>query len=278
MFQNRRLIIATQHHKEQVIAPVFEGKLGVICFTDSRLNTDVLGTFSGEIERSNDPITTARKKCIMAMELSGVDLAIASEGSFGQHPSLFFAHADDEWLLFVDRKNNLEIVVRDISIETNFNASTINNLEELKVFANKVKFPSHALIVKKASSDYSEMVKGIQQWDELNSIANSLLLEHGSFYVETDMRAMFNPTRMDVIKNLSHKLIDKIQSYCPNCQTPGFGITDSILGLPCEWCNLPTRSVLAHVYSCNKCNFKQEEKFPLGKRAEDPMYCDRCNP
>lgn len=237
-----------------------------------------MGTFSGEIERSNDPITTARKKCIMAMELSGVDLAIASEGSFGQHPSLFFAHADDELLLFVDRKNNLEIVVRDISIETNFNATTINNLEELKVFANKVKFPSHALIVKKAYSDYSEMVKGIQQWEELILIGNTYLSENRSFYVETDMRAMYNPTRMGVIEKLTHKLIKKIQSNCPNCLTPGFGVTDSILGLPCEWCGVPTRSVLAHVYCCDKCNFKSEEKFPYGKSVEDPMYCDRCNP
>ena len=60
MFHNRRLIIATQHHKEKVIAPLFEEKLGVHCFTDSQLNTDVLGTFSGEVERNNDPITTAR--------------------------------------------------------------------------------------------------------------------------------------------------------------------------------------------------------------------------
>lgn len=278
MFHNRRLIIATQHHKEKVIAPLFEDKLGVLCFTDSQLNTDVLGTFSGEVERNNDPITTARNKCIMAMELSGADLAIASEGSFGAHPSLFFAHADDEWLLFVDRKINIEIVVRDLSLNTNFNASSISNLEELNHFANKVKFPSHALIIKKSETDYSEMVKGIQQWDELTSVGTSFLSTFGSLYVETDMRAMNNPTRMAVIEQLTHKLIEKIESQCPHCQTPGFAIADVKRGLPCEVCHCATNAILSHIYCCAKCSFTKEIQYPEHKYFEDPMYCDFCNP
>ena len=90
MFQNRKLVIATKHQKEIVIAPILEKELGVICFINEDFDTDTLGTFTGEIERKLDPISTVREKCIKAMDLSNCDMGVASEGSFGPHPSLFF--------------------------------------------------------------------------------------------------------------------------------------------------------------------------------------------
>ena len=58
-------------------------------------------------------------------------------------------------------KNDLEIVVKEISTETNFNATEIKNESELMQFANKVKFPSHGLILKPSENDFSKIVKGI---------------------------------------------------------------------------------------------------------------------
>jgi hypothetical protein len=127
MFKGRSLIIATKHEKEKIIGPLLENSIGVISFVDPNFDTDMLGTFSGEVERELDPIATARKKCLLAMELSNCDLGIASEGSFGPHPSLFFVSADDEFLIFIDKKNDLEIIVRELSTETNFNGSKIKN-------------------------------------------------------------------------------------------------------------------------------------------------------
>ena len=110
-FTNRTLAIATKHNKEAVIAPILEKHLLVTCITPENLDTDQLGTFSGEIERVMDPLAAARQKCYLAMERANTDLAVASEGSFGAHPLLYFLPADDELLLLVDKKNNLEIVV-----------------------------------------------------------------------------------------------------------------------------------------------------------------------
>jgi hypothetical protein len=39
-------------------------------------------------------------------------------------------------------KNNLEIIVRELSMETNFNGSEITNEQELLDFAELVQFPS----------------------------------------------------------------------------------------------------------------------------------------
>jgi hypothetical protein len=67
MFKNRELVIATKHHKEKVIAPLLEKELGVKCIVVKNFDTDQFGTFTGELARAEDAITTARKKCIAAM-------------------------------------------------------------------------------------------------------------------------------------------------------------------------------------------------------------------
>lgn len=278
MFNGRRLLIVTKHQKEKVIAPLLEKELGVKCMVTENFDTDVLGTFTGEIERVHDPVTTARNKCHMAMELSDCDLAIASEGSFRLHPALYFIHADEEILLLVDKKNDLEIIVRELSTETNYNGEEIKTEKELIDFAKRVKFPSHALIIRKAKEDSNLITKGITDWDQLKNICNQMLNKYGIVYIETDMRAMYNPTRMSVIEKGVRKLIYKIRSICPQCNTPGFGITNATQGLLCKLCGFPTRSTFSYIYTCNKCSFTREELYPHKKLKEDPSYCDNCNP
>jgi hypothetical protein len=82
MFENRTIVIATMHKKESVIAPLLEDNFNLKCIVPSEFNSDSLGTFSGEIERKEDPISTLRQKCLLALKTSNLDLAIASEGSF----------------------------------------------------------------------------------------------------------------------------------------------------------------------------------------------------
>ncbi|MEP7229305.1 MAG: DUF6671 family protein [Ginsengibacter sp.] len=278
MFGNRKLVIATKHEKEKIIAPLFEEAFEVKCFTPENFDTDLLGTFTGEIEREDDPITTLRNKCHQAMELSNCDLGIASGGSFGPHPTIFFVYADDEFLIFIDKKNNLEIIERELSLKTNFNGAEIKTEKELAEFANSIIFPSHALILRKAKDDYTEIIRGINNWQLLAETFQTLLNKYGSAYAETDMRAVYNPTRMEVIETAAKKLIKKIDSFCPDCNTRGFEIKDAIKGLLCSLCRLPTRSTLSHIYECKKCGFKKEIKFPFNITEEDPMYCDYCNP
>ena len=278
MFKGRKIVIATKHQKEKVIAPILEKQLGLNCSVAPDLDTDILGTFTGEVERKEDPLATAKSKCIIAMELSNCDLAIASEGSFGQHPSLFFAPADDEFLYFYDKKHDLHISVRELSLDTNFKGSPIKTEEELFAFADKAKFPSHGLILRKSKEDLNEIVKGITNKDHLLKVFNRIIHNFGEAYVETDMRALYNPTRMQVIEHATKKLVEKINTLCPTCHTPGFGITKAKQGLRCEICNYPTRSIISHIYSCQKCEHSQEVFYPNGKKIEDPTYCDNCNP
>lgn len=278
MFKDRKLLIATKHHKEQVIAPIFEKGLGVHCFVPEKYDSDIFGTFSGEVERKTTALETVKAKCLAAMEEFDCDLAIASEGSFGSHPSIFFAQADDEFLIFIDKKNDLEIIARELSLETNFYGEKIYNREMLLNFADRIQFPSHAIILRAEADDLTSIRKGINTNSQLEDAFQQMMNMHGSVYAETDMRALYNPTRMGVIKVAAQKLLETIKAECPSCKAPGFCVTDAKQGLPCSWCSAPTRSTLSFIYSCKKCFFSSEKMYPHQKITEEPGFCDSCNP
>ncbi len=277
-FENRSLLIASKHEKDRVMTPLFEKHLGVSCMVNQHFDTDILGTFTGEVERKHEPLSTLRMKCQKALELSDCDLVVGSEGSFGPHPSLFFVPANDELVMLIDKKNGFEIIERELSVETNFSGSHIDTEAELETFAEKACFPSHALILRPSQTNYATIYKGIDSWADLRMAFRKLKNDYDMVYAETDMRAMHNPKRMAVIETATKKLIEKIQSACPSCNAPGFGITRSLPGLPCSLCGLPTRSTLSHILSCSICQYETTRNYTNQKMHEDPMYCDVCNP
>lgn len=277
-FEGRQLVIASMHQKEQVLQPLLEAGLKVNASVADGLNTDLLGTFSGEVARIADPLTTARKKCELAMDLTGSDLAIASEGSFGAHPAAFFLPANEEWLLLIDRKHQLEIHARHLSTATNFAGQEFSSLEELDAFASKVGFPSHGLILRRSKDELEGILKGISDPNQLRTTAIQLLETQGAGYVETDMRAMFNPSRMQVIGEAAQLLLQKLNSFCPSCQLPGFAVTATEPGLPCSLCGTPSSAALAHLLVCCHCQHQEKVLFPHGKKTENPQYCQVCNP
>lgn len=277
-FKGRELVIATMHGKESVIAPLLEENLGVKVMVPKGINTDYFGTFSGEIERYDDPVETARKKCQAAASLLNAGLVLASEGSFGPHPAFFFTPADDELLLLMDFENRLEVKVRELSTQTNFGGCSLKSLAEVEEFALKSLFPAHGLIVRKSRNSMDEMTKGIHDWIRLNGACEKIIDGYGEVYVETDMRAMHNPSRMKVIESATSRLVATLKRNCPACGTPGFDITGFKDGLLCEHCGMPTRSILSHSYGCQKCGYEEDFMFPKGKMNESPMFCDYCNP
>lgn len=278
MFAGRELIVATKHHKEKIIGPLVASVLQVKVITSDAFDSDVFGTFTGEVKRTDDALLCARNKCKAALALSGLDLAVASEGSFGPHPSLFFATANEELILLYDQKNKCEFTARALSLATNCDQKEIHSVAELKAFALKAKFPSHALILRKEKNEFSDCVKGITDWDELNTCFERLIAGGKSVHIETDMRALYNPMRQEVILQATQNLIDRLLSECPSCKLPGYGFTQSRPGLPCGLCGFPTKSVIVHEFGCQFCNHTSEALYPNGKKKEDPMYCSNCNP
>jgi hypothetical protein len=274
-FNGRKVVIATKHQKEQVIGPALQEAFEMLYVVSEKVDTDLLGTFTGEVERLLTPVEAARQKCILALAECDADFAIGSEGSFGPHPTLYFLPADEEILLLLDRKMELEIVVRHASLQTNYASFELGSEKYLSDFLQQVKFPGHGLHVK---GPEAYVAKGIRSEDRLNQAIQEAVNRFGTYTLETDMRAMNNPTRMSVIQELAEKLVEKMKSSCPSCQRPGFSPTDVIRGLVCSCCSLPTKSVKSLIYSCEGCHYTQCVDFPDSKTTEDPMFCDFCNP
>ena len=277
-FSGRRLLIVTKHQKETVIAPLLEEALGVQCVVAKDFDTDSWGTFSGEISRQEDAFTTLRQKCLEGMKSEKFDLAVATEGSFGNHPTVFFAPANDELIMLIDQINHLEIVERVLSLETNFQSTEIHSIGDLYSFLDIVQFPSHGVILKNAEKNWTRIEKGICDFETLEKVYHEFTSSGMQCFIETDMRAMHNPTRMKIIKEASLKLINKLHSVCPVCFLPGFGVVGAEAGLLCSTCSIPTRSTSAHILKCKHCQYETKVYYPNGKKTEDPMYCDFCNP
>ncbi|MFM7600981.1 MAG: DUF6671 family protein [Pseudanabaena sp.] len=278
-FRDRLVVIATMHRKELAIAPILETALGVKVTVPQDFNSDLFGTFTRDIDRPSNQVETAKLKAEKALELIDADLAIASEGSFFPHPMLGvpFNH---EVVFLLDQKHSFSVYGEFLSTDTNFRHQEISSYEQAYEFALKVGFPDHAIILMlDAKTSAKEAIhKGINSEDLLKESVNELLKQSPRIHIETDMRSLYNPTRMKNIAKATEDLVRKLQQLCPNCNFVNFDIVERIKGLPCEICGLPTRVTRAHVYRCDRCQFQKEILFPDQVQFADPMYCSYCNP
>jgi hypothetical protein len=281
-FSGRVAVIATMHRKEQAIAPRLEAVLGVQTQVPGNFNTDTFGTFTRDIQRPADQLTTARLEAKAALELTGETLAIASEGSFGPHPQLPFVPCDRELVVLLDREHHLEIVGQTISTDTNYRSQTIRSFKEALAFAQAIGFPDHGLVVMPTATGQvpQAITKGITTEDKLQAAVDQALAAAptATIHIETDMRAHVNPTRMQVIAAATEDLLRAIAHRCPACGCPGFTATQRQPGLPCAWCNTPTALTLSLSYHCQRCQLQQIEQFPDGRTTADPAHCPYCNP
>jgi hypothetical protein len=278
-FRDRLVVIATMHRKELAIAPILEAALGVSFTVLQDFDSDLFGTFTRDIDRHANQVATAKLKAEKALELIDADLAIASEGSFFPHPMLGIPY-NREIVFLLDKKYNFTVYGQYLSADTNFRHQEISSYEQAYDFALKVGFPDHAIVVMQdaRTSAKEAIYKGITSIDLLKNTVMELLEIYSTIHIETDMRSLYNPTRMSNIAKATEDLVRKLQQLCPNCNFVNFDVVERLKGLPCKLCGLPTQVTRAHVYRCDRCQFQQEVLFPNGIQIADPMYRSYCNP
>lgn len=273
--------LATMHAKENAIAKAFARQLAASISVPTGINTDALGTFTGEIPRAGTMIDAARAKAVLAMDATGLRYGLGSEGSFGSHPYFPFIPRNTEVLLFVDRANEIEICEIFVTHRTNYQSVTCRPGEDISDFLKGIGFPQHAVVVTPhAPITGMPPIKGIQSAADL---AGAILKATGASSgravdIVTDMRAHLNPTRMAVIRALANRLARRLAKRCPECGTPGFGIVEIAKGLPCEWCGEPTPMPLAKVLRCAKCSLETRTRIRNVPKTADPGRCEHCNP
>ena len=277
-YAGQRIALLTQHGKEGVIASVLDTALGCRVERVSGFDTDTLGTFTRDIPRAGTQLEAARKKARVGMELSSLPLGLASEGAFGPDPMTGMFAWNVELLVFIDDERGIE-VTGVAQGATNFSHLLTTDWAAAETFAQQAGFPAHHLVVRPEREDDPRMRKGIAAWTELETAFISALAvsANGQIFVETDVRAHANPTRMDNIRLAAEDLAKKLSSLCPSCGTPGFWIVERVDGLACADCGAPTRETRAEILGCLKCAHR-ETREQTDRQYADPGRCDYCNP
>lgn len=274
-------VLATMHGKERVIAPLLEFALGLRVAVSEGIDTDRFGTFSREVERTGSQLDSARAKIAAAFAAApDAIVALASEGSFGPHPHIPFVPMAREILVFADRARGLELIGHHAGLATNFSHAVVPDAAAAFAFAERIGFPDHGVIIIGCQDGQPApgiaLVKDVRNRAELSEAVERVIGLCGSAFVETDMRAHRNPTRMRAIKRATLDLVRRYRSPCPVCAAPGFAVTERVAGLPCSWCGGPTLAIRADVMSCVACDHRVER--PVADITADPGHCGDCNP
>lgn len=278
MYAGARFALLTQHGKEQAIAPILEFELNCRVELVTGYDTDLLGTFTREIPRAGTQLEAARKKARTAMELSGLDFGLASEGSFGPDPFMGVMPWNVEMVILIDAVRGLEFVGAAQG-RANFAHLSTADIAAATSFARESGFPEHHLVIRPASENDPRIRKGIRVWIDFEHAFFEAREQaaNGLVFIETDVRAHANPTRMNNIRSATSDLAARLSSLCPVCGSPGFWVTKRLPGLPCAECGSPTREIRVEIHACPSCAH-QVTREPTERRSADPGSCDICNP
>ena len=280
-YRGRTVVLTTKHGKERSVARPFRFAMSVTVKVAVDIDTDTLGTFTGEIARMGTPREVAISKAFLGLSSTGEKLGLASEGSFVPHPHIPWLAVDHELLAFVDQELGIEVIESVVTDTTNFGHFRARHVDELREFVQRSRFPSHALIVRpNGGIKPGFLFKGIVDGQALaSSVALcSSASGDGLALVETDMRAHMNPTRRRVIRQAAFKLVRRLLTSCPACGAPGWGQTGTEKGLPCCVCGEPTEMVNREILGCASCHHSATQPRSDGRRFASAPQCPSCNP
>jgi hypothetical protein len=276
-YVNNEIALLTKHGKQLVMSEVMKVEMGLKVIHVDSYDTDLFGTFTRDIPREGNQYEAALKKAIKAIELAETHLGMSSEGLFTSDPFLGIAPWNNELVLFLDQKNNIEITGFSSAPAQAYSALISVN-EDIEQHLEKALFPSHYLVIRPDGPDSIEWVKGVCERKDCESLIEYFFTKstNGKVFIENDLRAFANPKRMQNIKNATINLAEKLKSYCPSCGCPGYSVTKHVAGLPCLVCGSKTKGILSSVLKCKKCSYQSTILNP--NSFAEQANCDFCNP
>lgn len=269
--------MATKHDKTTLVQPVLAEilELDVI---EVDVDTDALGTFSGEVERTASPRDTAIAKARMGMDASGHAIGVASEGTIGPSQSVPFLQVCTELVVLVDDIRGIVITGFEYAYDLIAVTKEVDATSDLADLLRRAQFPGHAMIVSALGASSPIVIKGIQDLAALHAAVRTCAEHspHGRARVETDLRAHKCPSRRPIIERAARHLANRAATACPACSTPGYGPVRDEIGVPCAWCGRETDTVRARVHGCVSCLAEHLETIQTD--PADPGRCTWCNP
>jgi hypothetical protein len=160
-------------------------------------------------------------------------VGLASEGSFGPDPFTGMFPWNVELLVWIDNTLGLEVVGMAQGAARSGHLQT-GDWAEVEAFASRAGFPQHQLVLRPEGPDDLRIHKGIANQNRLKACFNEciVLARNRQVFVETDLRAFANPSRMRHIEQAAGDLLARLQSACPACDAPGYWVTERQAGLP----------------------------------------------
>ena len=279
-FRDSHIIFATNHGKVVAAREPFEDILGAKV-EEIPIDSDSLGTFSGEIERPGSMLDALRGKIRLAQNRTEASLILASEGSFTSADGFGLLVHGIEMLMLTDTQTGVEIVEQHISYQTNYATATLRSVSDLHEFLQRIQFGSHALALYPEGLPLAGNVhKGITEIGEAERAFHFCYSISPSQAVigMSDMRAHLNPTRMREIQACCELLAKRLNTLCPRCKSGGFGLTAIVPGLACSECGSPTQRTRGELHSCPFCGEQRELARSDGKTSVLASECEWCNP
>ena len=271
--------MATMHGKDRAFGPVFAHRFGITLVVPDGIDTDRLGTFTGEVPRPGSIEETVISKARLGAEISGLNLSLASEGAYGPHPHIPFLGAGVEVAVSYDAGSGRVVREHLFDEKPVYGHLDVMGDTDITGFLARIGFPQQAVIVRHKDR-FDHMVKGLQDRDDLDAAIERLRRQAPAdpIFLQTDMRAHLNPKRVETLGRLAEKLAARLATDCPSCSAPGFGLTTTEKGLPCECCGCTTDFVRMEIWSCTACGHREKRPRRDGKTGADPRLCAICNP
>ena len=264
----------TKHQKEKVVSPIF-ATLDIELIV-SEVDTDLLGTFSGEIPRIGTPKEVVLKKAHLGAADLGLPFAIASEGSIAPDPLIPFLISDIECMAWIDTTKNIEVVEFYRSLDIVTARTIITKSESIQEFLTRADFPNHSLIARSENGS-GQIFKGLNSIKSLETALKKLWLDSEKIIIESDLRAHHSPSRRQNIVALAERLVVRLSQLCPKCQLPGWGQVGDLYGVECRECGIVEQQAMSgKVLGCAGCEYKEKK---LNERSFiEPAECSFCNP
>lgn len=265
----------SRRRKGAVLEPLFlAAGIGPFTALDG-YDTDQLGTFTGEVARFGTQREAARKKATLALALSEAAMGLGSEGSFSLG-TFGLGSVNLEVLVLIERATGLEVVEQAVASGRHIGAE-LSSKAQLFDFATGASFPSHGLVVSVTRKD-RPIAKGIRTWAALELAFSTAQRDStdGRVFVQSDLRADQNASRMSTIEEAGRSLLRVWNSKCRAFSSPGFAVISETPGRLCSGCGLPTELTSSTTLKCQRCD-AQAVRRNDGLRAS-PSYCQHCNP
>lgn len=270
-FQGAHFGLLSLHDKASIIAPLLAERWQASLTNTTAFDTDSLGTFSGEVERRLSPLECALRKARLALELTGADFGLGSEGSFGLAP-WGFGVLNQELVACVPAGADW-VVVGCHASPVAVAECRYGDSDALAKFWQTLPEGQGVML-----SGDGRVAKGLCSASEVQAHLAAWYGERipPDVRIAYDLRAHQSPVRRGNIARAVINLLERLDNPCSHCGRPGFWPDHREIGLPCAECGAPTNSLLARIARCEGCGCQQA--YPVEVQHADPASCPLCNP